>query len=948
MYQLNTFLSQTAQHYVNTPEKLKKTVFVFPSRRSLIHFMKEMRTMGAKGQLVGTTINDFFYQIHGTHPTDKIRLVLELYECYKQINPKAESLDDFIFWGNIMIGDFDNLDKYMADAKGLFVNISDLKSMQDTLSYLTEGQRSAIEHFISHFKDRSGRVTVAGALGKTDMKERFLQIWDLMYPLYSAFRQRLLAAGMSYEGMVYRTLADSLNEGADIKTLLSKAYPDKDRFVFVGLNALNECEKTVLRKMRESSLAEYVWDFSSDEITNPDNKASLFIHKNLKEFPQAFAFKERLSRPHVTVISVPSGLGQTKLAPQILRQCEGEAEQTAFVLPDEELLMPLLSAMPQEVDTVNVTMGYPLKRSAIYSLIKALSGLQLSAKSKDGKEYFYHKAVSDILSNSLVKSILTDDEKNLADAVKAQGQVSVEQSSIGQGPLLGVLFRLVVTNTQAPSSLQNTLINQYLKQAVMTVGALLGTSDKELMELDFAKRCAEALDQLAQIQLPVKATTYLQALDRLLSNESVPFEGEPLKGLQVMGTLETRALDFRNLVIFSANEDVFPHRSADNSFIPPELRKAFGMPTIEYQDAVWAYYFYRLLQRAEKVWMVYDSRTEGLLSGEESRYIKQLEYHFGFETKRLSAVSPVSVLEKDSPIEKTQDDIDALKAGHLSASSLQSYLVCPAKFYYQAVKGLKDDEDVVESLDAAMLGTVFHGIMERLYKGRRCVTQTDLGIMLASTDEIRSMIREGIMNEAKVIEISGRNLVIEEVVLEYVLATLRHDRDLLIKSGSKEFRILGLERFVKTEIEGLPFIGFIDRIDTYLDGKIRIVDYKTGHVENDDIMISEKNAQSVVEKLFGESNYNRPKIALQLYLYGVFAKQGIVKPGEMVVNSIYSTARLMTDPLPDVEECGAFTEKMQEGVKNTLAQITDLSVPWKRTSDKHICSTCQFRSICGR
>ena len=945
------FLRQVAQHYLNPSfTDLKDTVFVFPSRRSLVHFRNEIKAVSGDPSLKvhGTTINDFFYRIHGTRPTERLRLVLELYEVYKSVNPKAESLDEFIFWGRTMIADFDNIDKYLADAKALFVNISDYKAMQDTLSYLTEEQRHAIEQFIAHFRDRNGRITVLPGAGK-DIKARFLQVWDLLYPLYEGFKKRLDANGMAYEGMVYRSFAERLCGGADIREIVNGIYGGERRFVFVGLNALNECEKTVLRALRDASMAEFAWDFSSKEIRSRENKASLFLTKNIREFPQAFSIDASpLRRPEVTVVSVPSAIGQAKVAPQFLAEAQGDPEETVIVLPDESLLMPLLSAIPDSYDTVNVTMGYPMKRSAVYSLMKAVAQLQLSAREKDGVTYFHHKAVTDILTSSLVKAILTDEEKTVAEAVRCAAKLHIPQQDLTGGDTLDTIFRPVISDIKGASAEQNHRTEEYLRQVIMHIGTRTGDSGDELVELDFAKRYHEAVSALSAYDLPVLPATHLSTLDRMLFDESVPFDGEPLRGLQVMGALETRALDFRNVAILSANEDVFPHRSADNSFIPPEMRRAFGLPTLEYQDAVWAYYFYRLIQRAEKVWLIYDSRTEGLLSGEESRYIKQLEYAFGFNIRRFTATAPVAAPATAGPIPKTEDDVKTLREKRLSASALQNYLCCPAKFYYHTVKGLRTDDDVAESVDAAMLGTIFHEVMQKLYSGRKSVSQEDIRQLLRDEKTLRGFVHEGIKNQMKVLDVEGRNLVVEEVLLEYVKGTLRHDLSLLGAEGAQAFRIIGLERYLETEINGFKFIGFADRIDSYRDGEVRIVDYKTGHVENDDIVITAKNAESVADKLFGESNTGRPKIALQMYLYGVFAHKNILRQGETVVNSVYSVGKLLTTPLPDMPECPEFTTNVDGRLKALLDEIADTAIPFRRTEDKFTCEHCDFRDICGR
>lgn len=969
---MKSFIRQTAEHYAQQRD-LGRTFFIFPNHRSLLHFRSEYRKVSGGGKVRGASINDFFQKVADLQTTDRIRLLLALYECYSRLNDKAEPLDEFIHWGSVMLSDFDNIDKYLVDASKLFVNVSDFRAIQDTYQYLTEGQRQAIDHFLAHFRDRSGRVTVnMDGVTEESVKSRFLQVWNLLGPLYEAFNDLLAEREMAYEGRIYRAFATAIKENIDIKDILSHQFDGVTRFVFVGLNALNECEKTVLRAMRDRGMTEFVWDYSSAELKDPRNKASFFLRRNVEEFPQAFPLDVEAPRGHranVRVVSVPSSVGQTKLAPQILEEVRCSApEDTVFVLPDETLLMPLLSAIPAGYDTVNITMGYPMERSAVYALLKDISMMHLGMRVKDGEVAYHHKSVHNIFSSSLFRAVIGEKEQETVDRVREKAKQYIPATDLAGTPVLDTLFRPVSFREEGADSdsllgaaVASARQNHALEQALLNDIALLNDSLKAAvqagsevsvqadMELEFASRYASAVTTLSDIDLKVMPGTYLRLLDGLVRGESVPFEGDALEGLQVMGTLETRALDFRNVVIMSANEELFPHRSADNSFIPPELRKGFGLPTLEYQDAVWAYYFYRLIQRAENVWLIYDSRTEGLLSGEESRYVKQLEYHFHFPLKRFTAVAPVSPLAEEEFIPKTQEDIDAVRRGHLSASSLQSYLYCQTKFYYQAVKGLKAEDEVTESLDASMIGTIFHGVMEQLYSGTDTVTAQMLDTLLqGGEDQIRAMIRQGICEKMRSDDVEGRNLVIEEVILEYVKGTLRHDLRLLRESGSQGFRILGLERYMRTTIDGFPFIGFVDRIDTYKPGELRIVDYKTGHVEDDDILITDANAQAVVDKLFGESNTGRPKIALQLFLYGLFAHEGLVRDAETVVNSIYSTSKILTSPLPDVPESPVFSSLMKERLHGLLTEIADTSRPFRRTQDRHTCALCDFRSICGR
>ncbi len=954
---MTPFLKQVAAHYLATD--IEGTCFVFPNRRSAVFFRKYLgdllreggadRPMHAPQSL---TINDFFYKVHGGEVADRIRLLLALYESYKAVYPKAEPLDEFIFWGEVILADFGDVDKFLVDAEDLFTDVADFKDIQDDYSHLSEVQREAILHFVDHFRDRNGRLTVRLDTDDASVKARFLQVWNILFPLYKDFRARLRAQGMAYEGMVYRDLAERLKGGEAVADVLAAVFPQARRYVFVGLNALNECEKTVLRRLRDAGLAEFCWDYVSDAVRDPRNKSSVFMRENVRDFPNAFPVDpEGLGKPSFHVVSVPSSVGQAKLAPEILSRCRTENPvETAFILPDENLLMPLLNSIPPAYDSINVTMGCPLTGGAVYSLISSVAAMQQRLREKGGVWHYYHREVRSIFSNSLFRAVLSPEEEQVVQLVKKNAKYYIPQADLQGGPLLDLVFKPVVTQPKEASAAQNRQLVRYLSDIVSYVGWKLRGVEAMLLELDFAKRCLQSLNLLGDIDLDILPATWLRLLDELLSGESVPFRGEPLEGLQVMGPLETRALDFRNVILFSANEGTFPRRSSSASFVPPELRKGFGLPTFEYQDSVWAYYFYRMIQRAEHVWLVSDSRTEGLKTGEESRYVKHLQYHYRVPMERFVATSRMELAPESDAIPKTQADIDLIREGEHSASSLQSYLYCPAKFYYSFIKRLSTEEEVLESMDAGALGTVYHAAMEALYtpfKGK-CLTVADLEGMMKDRKAVKALVRDIIIHEMQTVDVSGRDLVVEEVIVEYVLRTLRHDRDLLVKSGSKGFEILSLEGGMYGTFEGFKIKGYADRIDSYLGGEARIVDYKTGKVEQDDIDINDDNAASVVDKLFGPTNNGRPKIALQLYMYGLLAQERADLRGRPVVNSIYSVSRLFTEPLQDRPANAEFARLARERLKDLFAELVDPSVPFRRTEERKTCEYCDFKMICGR
>ena len=952
------FLKQVADHYYNIGEA-DKCCFIFPNRRSLVFFTRHLCQAVKDSDVLSRpivapemlTINDFFHKVGGMHSVDRVRLLIELYDCYRECNPKAESLDEFIFWGDVILSDFNDVDKYLVDPKQLFANISDLKKIQDTYTYLTDTQRKAIEAFVSHFSDLSGRLTVDLDSEDPDVKGKFLMIWNILYDLYELFNTRLREKGMAYEGMVYRQLAQRLKTES-VEDVFNDVWQGDVKFVFVGLNALNECEKMLLRKLRDAGRAEFCWDYSGKIISDPKNRSSFFMAENVVEFPQAAVWdRDGLTIPEINVVSVPSSTGQAKRLPDVLngigsRTVAGLTE-CAIVLPDETLLSSVLNSIPDEVEDINVTMGLPMTGSILYSMMSDIAAIQLHTVNRKGKWYFYHKQVWDLFANDLFRKASDEKTLEIISKVKSDAAYYISQDVLSGTPLLDAVFRPVIADQKLQSASQIKDFAEYQKQVLTAVVSSVTEDVGMNLELEYAKEYYKCVNVLKGIDLEVLPVTYVRLLNQLLSAVSVPFRGEPLKGLQIMGPLETRALDFRNLVILSANEGVFPRRNVSSSFVPPELRKGFGLPTYEYQDAVWAYYFYRMISRAEKVWMFTDTRTEGLKSGEESRYIKQLEYHFNIPLNRYVVRFDKMKTAKVEDIVKTLDDVRKIKETVLSATTVQNYLACPAKFYYGTVKELKAEEEVAESLDYGMFGTVYHETMRSLYASDR-MTAKDIQSWLGREDEIKSKIKELIIDELNLMEVSGRNLVVTDVILKYVMKTLQRDLELLEKEGVDFFEILGREVKVSGEFKGQKFKGFIDRLDSFHPGQVRVVDYKTGKVLDDDEKINDDNALAIAEDIFAEDIKERPKIALQFFIYDMLVQNHPLARGKQLFNCVYSTARLFKEPPLNVPCNEMFFNAVSERLENTLKEMYSLEVPFRRTNDEKVCEYCDFKMICGR
>lgn len=976
------FLKQVADHYFLSGDISERT-FIFPNRRSSIFFRKHLADCARGGERPiyapqTITIDDFFRKATGLQVAARVPLLLLLYNCYCKVNKGAEPMDEFIFWGDVLLADFSDIDKWLIDPDKIFINISEWKDAGRDLSYLSQAQRAAIEQFLGNF----GRDEKDGK----EVKDKFGAIWDILLPLYKSFHAALEKGRMAYDGMTYRTLAETMRtKGA--ADALEEGFPKCKKFVFVGLNALDECEREVLGKMRDAKLAEFCWDWpngGSSMLRSPVNKAGLFMRGsggrsgNVEAFPQAFELEDvGEAQPKIHVISTPSSIGQVKLLPGIID------EETAVVLPDETLLSPLLRTLPDNIEHVNITMGRPIDGSSTFSLIRTLLAMQLHLREKGGTWYFYHVQVEAILSNGLISKLLSSEEaaikERLSENKKYYIPASDFRSTGGTARLLDAIFQPIVKEPRKPLAAQNHDLERYLLNVLELLADGVSPSDEDgivkgderVLELEFARACTDSLRQLSRIGMDVLPQTYARILMQMLAGQTVPFNGEPLRGLQVMGPLETRLLDFKKVVILSCNEGVFPRRSISSSFIPPELRRGFGLPTFEHKDAVWAYYFYRLIHRAEEVWLLYDSRTDGMNSGEESRYIRQLEYGFNMPLDRSARVAGMLPSKGTRELVKTDDVLKKLRECEYSASSLQDYLQCPARFYYSKVENLKKEDELTEDMDASTIGNVLHCVMRELYdEPSGVVTKEMLERMRGEKGLIKGLVEDSIKESLKAIEVTGRNLIYEGVIVEYIDFILKRDIENLECGHHSGYKVIGLEkklcRDFKTEAGIFHIKGTLDRLDTYEDDRriLRVVDYKTGAVTDCDIDITGDVAEKVFEKA-GKGDW--PKIALQLYIYDLLVRRnydelvhhGQESPsqntpegdGVSIVNSIYSTRRLLSERIKDVPECKEFMEEMGKRLAELFSEIMDPSKPFEERwdpGDYGHCKNCDFKEICRR
>ena len=964
---MKPFLYQVATlFYQQYGAEIHRLAFVFPNRRAGLFFQKYLSEISEKPLFSPSilTINDLFMQLSGKHPADKIQMLFRLYELYKQRSGSSESFDEFIYWGEMLLNDFDDIDKYMVDARMLFRNVSDLKSLDDDFNYLSPEQVQAIRSFWSSFYPK----------GDSPNQQHFLELWEILYDLYAGLRTSLAKDGCGYDGMIFREVVEQLE-----KEPMSD-FPF-DQVVFVGLNALSVSEERLLLALQKKGVADFYWDYVGPWVTDPDNKASFFLGRNLRLFPSRMQLPATEPvQAEIRVMGVPSAIGQAKQVYPILQALADEQQltdesalRTAIVLPDEHLLVPVLNAIPEAIQHINVTMGYPLAGTPVAALMEYILTLQKNIRYIDRVPVFYFRDVLPILNHQYVMAAAPEEVSQLVKDMTAGNRIYVHVADLNRHELLSILFT-PVQNTEE--------LSDYLIHVLEALNACLRNNrpnpdDEEMIsnstqttadiEQEFIFHYFATVNRMKEVmreaKIEMRLDTYFRLLKRMTDLITIPFEGEPLSGLQVMGVLETRALDFDRLIILSMNEGIFPLKKAANSFIPYNLRRGFGLPTYEHQDSVWAYHFYRLIRRAKQVTLLYDTRTTGLQTGEVSRFVHQLRYHYQYPLidelvvydVASSAVPPISV-QKTAEVEKLLSDFLSGGPRALSASAINTYLDCPLKFYFSVLEQIQEEDEITETVERDVFGSILHKVMEDLYapfKGK--LVTADLLKLLRKdqpllTGTIARAFAELFFKSPVVRPLEGENFLTGEMIRKYAEKILEQD------ARFTPFHYIESEKKVRATItlsdkRVVQLKGFIDRVDS-LDRVLRIVDYKTG---------SGKLEFESVEGLFDKEAKDRPKAVMQVFLYAWMYQQLPEYTGMPIQPAIYYLRTLFQrsfNPVVEQKKGRGKADKVNsfqdfvadfEGkLRQCLDEIFNLDIPFTQTETGKACTYCSFRGLCGK
>lgn len=959
---MESFLKLVAADlYKHTKGNLAHTAVVFPNKRAGL-FFNEYLAQESDSPIWSpayVSISELFRSLSPWEVGDPVKLVCELYKIFRRETQSTETLDDFYFWGEMLISDFDDADKNKVDTDKLFSNLQDLRNIMDDYTFIDDEQEEAIRQFFQNFSIER----------RTALKERFISLWDVLGNIYKGFRESLVSQNIAYEGMMYRHVIEHL----DVDKL------PYEKYVFVGFNVLNKVEHTLFTQLKDAGKAVFYWDY--DEFYMKENRQAVtheageFIRRNLRDFPSPLSGElfKNLSKPkEVHYIASSTENAQARYLPQWIRNNLTTPEkETAVVLCNEALLQPVLHSLPAEVKHVNITMGFPLSQTPVYSFLIALLELHTHGFNFKSGRYTFQSVVT-LLKHPYTRQ-LTGQAELLEKELTRNNRFYPLPGELGKDEFLTRLFTPLSGNLNLCIRLSETL----QQVAGIYQANTSGTEDTDAFNQLYRESLFKAYTTINRFrtlieedELTVQSETFRRLLVKVLSATNIPFHGEPAIGMQVMGVLETRNLDFRHLVLLSVNEGQLPKSGGDSSFIPYNLRKAFGMTIIEHKIAVYAYYFYRLLQRAERITLMYNTSSDGLNRGEWSRFMLQflIEWPHPITRQFLEAgqspqgTSPITVEKTPDVMRRMQSlfDVRANPKAKFSPSALNYYLDCPLKFYYRYVAGLSAPDEVSAEIDSATFGSIFHYAAEHIYKDLtthgKVINKEALETLLRNEVKLQDYVDTAFkklffnvpQNEKP--EYNGVQLINSAVIARYLKQLLQND----LRYAPFTFIASEMEVDEPIDIQTPKGViksrigGIIDRMDSK-DGTLRIVDYKTG---------GDADTPPHVESLFIPDK-KRSNYVFQTFLYAAIMcrKQPTMKiaPALLYIHraatETYSPVIQMGEPRKPkeaVEDFSKYEKEYRERLQGLLEEIFNPEKSFTQTEIIEKCTYCDFKALCKR
>ena len=814
---MKSFIRQVLEKLQQEETPISDLVFVLPSKRAGAFLLNELSQLTASTIFAPKiySIEEFTEEVSGLKSIDNTTTLFEFYEVYQKLTEKEEleSFETFLAWAQSLIHDFNEIDRYLIDAEKFFDYLADIQD-------------------INHWSRQN----------RTELIENYLKFWNQLPQYYSVLKENLFEKEQGYQGLIYRSAASKIADYAEKNSA--------QKHIFLGFNALNSAEQVIFQELLQKDLATVFWDIDNVFLKDYHHEASLFIREYLKDWP---FYQENPHNPgiekyreekDIAITGIPKNIGQAKYLAELLAdKSEAELEKTAIVLGDESLLLPILNSLPPNVRDLNITMGFPLKNAPVTSLFNSLFDLH----SKSGSSYYYKNVIA-IINHPSLHQILKPYASAFIQKINKENTVYLKFDDIEANfpkelkEFIGWCFKS--WENSAKIAIEN------FQNIVFSIKNNLKEAQASKLQLEFLYHFHKLFNQLQTLNHTYPHISSLTALrnfyNEIMSTQSLDFQGRPFKGLQLMGMLESRALDFENVIITSVNEGTLPSGKSNNSFIPYDLKKSYNLPTYREKDAVYTYHFYRLLQRARKVTLLYNTESGGLNSGEKSRFLTQLEIEKQPKHNlKINTVSPKvpKVSNELKVIEKTPAMIEKLKSlanYGFSPSALTSYIRNPLDFYYQYVLGVKEEEEVEETVAYNTLGTVIHDSLEEFYQPLEGQILTEAHIL-----DFRKRIGQEVATQfhktyTKSPILQGKNYLIFEIAKRYLSNFLDLESN-RIKKG-EEIKILKIEKNLKSKID-IPELNFpvyikgkVDRVEN-CNGITRIIDYKTGKVEQSKIEI---------------------------------------------------------------------------------------------------------------
>lgn len=970
---MKTFLEYVAQDIINKyGTNLSDIAIVFPNKRASL-FMNENLARLSDTPLWAPayiTISDLFRQQSSLLVGDPIKLICDLHKTFVACTGIDETLDHFYGWGQLLIADFDDVDKNMADASKLFANLRDIHELDD-ISYLTEDQKEIIKKFFSNFSDDHN----------SELKKRFLQLWSNFLNIYRHYNEKLSSQGIAYEGKLYREVAEKEN--------LNLPYR---KYLFVGFNLMQKVELRLCDRLLQEGKAAFYWDFDDYYMTDR-SEAGHYIRQYLIRYPNELAempheeiYSNMSRQKDITFASAATETIQARYVSEWLRQnsrMEG-GKKTAIVLADEKLLQTVVHSLPKDIESVNITIGYPLQQTPFYGLVRQLICLQGMGHPKGSNAYRLHY-VNQVLRHPYIKYLSSNLAGLINNLTEHKSFFPTRESLMLDGDEgLELLFRDLESSEN-----YNLALVLYLTDILKRIAQGAKDVEDPLFQESLFRTYTllkRLHDLIASGDLEVDVITLERLIQQLMQSTSIPFHGEPAVGIQIMGILETRNLDFDHVLLLSCNEGNLPKGVNDSSFIPYSLRKAFGLTTVDNKVAIFAYYFYRLLQRAEDITFTYNSSTENGHTGEMSRFMLQLMVESKYVINRVSLTARQVVTRPNSDtVDKTDDCMRQLAATKLlTPTFLNSYLRCPKRFYYRYIMGLQEpdleDEDII---DNRMFGNLFHRAAQLFYlslagednvetdsRGEQTlrrpivVQRGDIEQALQHDDLLYQLVDEAFREQLFKVEkhafrpdYNGLQLINREVIVSYLRQLLQIDASLT------PFTIKGLEMVVSTPMtfntatgeQTFSVGGFIDRLDEVdiAEGAatpcIRVIDYKTGRAP--------QSHPRTVGDIFDTAELARhTDYYLQAMLYSIIVKHSqAINPAREAVSpallfiqdtggeNYKPTLKMAQDYMDDIT---AYEEEFMAGIRSLVAEIMNPDIPFVATSDRQRCASCPYASLC--